>query len=202
MPATTIIDDTPVGYPMGDGTHVVIRTTTTTATWAPFRCARARAVAQRRRGEASRSHRLRSRHRIRASHGRHVAARSEPFARAGFLRRFAVWIRPADTQRLRTKAFTSILRRSALVKDSLGNIVLDNQYPQANEVVSAGDRLHHDDDAGRRDQSRAPAIPMRSSAVRPPAKPERRRISATPGSWASRRISSRRCGSATTITRA
>ena len=154
MPASTTIDDSPVSYPMGDGTR-----------WSPYdddgsymgaglAAHRAGAFAQRRRGQTGGADRRRSRDRVRAPDGYHVAAGGEPFARAWVVGRFACSIRPADTRRWRTRACTSIRRRFVWCKDSLGNVVLDNRYPQADRSRQRRNRVHHDDDAGGRHRAR------------------------------------------------
>ena len=86
---STIIDDTPVSYPMGDGTQLVAAGRRSQLYGRDLASRRARAIAQRRRGEAGRTRRHRPRHRVRAPHGRHGAARSEPLARARLVGRLA-----------------------------------------------------------------------------------------------------------------
>ena len=89
-----------------------------------------------------------------------------------------------------------------IVRDSLGTPVLDNSYPQQTEVVSGGNGLRDDVDVGRRDQRRHGLSERRDRPACRRARPARRRIFATRGSSASRPISSRPSGSATTTTRA
>ncbi len=113
MPPTTTIDDSPVSYPMGDGTS-----------WSPndddgrymgavtLRTA-LDALAQRRRGQAGRPRRARQGDRLRAPHGRHAAARAESLARARFVGGVAARSGQRVTATLANQGSTSIRRRSA-----------------------------------------------------------------------------------------
>ena len=98
---------------------------------------RARAIAQRRGRQTRSTSRRGSRHRVRASHGRSRAARSQSVPRAREFGRLTA----RSGRGYATLANQGIhidpspLR---LVKDSFGSPLLDNRFPQETEVVSAG----------------------------------------------------------------
>ncbi len=152
MTAATIIDDTPVTYPMGDGTH-----------WSPMdddnrymgaitlREALTH-VAQCRRGEDRRARRHRPGHRLRASHGRDGAAGGESFARARIFGRFRSIRRPA-MRRSPTKGCTSIRRRFARQRFARQRRARQSR-PAGERRRQRRHRVHRDVDARRRHHAR------------------------------------------------
>ena len=138
MPASTIIDDSPVSYPMGDGTQWSPMDDDNSYMGAITLAPRAHALAQHRRGEARRTRRLGSR----SSTTRTAWAsrrRSKRISRSRSARRsLPCSIRPAATQRSPNQGLHIDPTPFRIVKDSLGNAMLDNRFPQATDVVSAG----------------------------------------------------------------
>ena len=153
MPASTIIDDSPVSYPMGDGTQ-----------WSPLDDDHSYmgaitlrealdAFAQRRRGEARRARRPGSRHRLRASHGRHRAAGGEPFARARVVGRLGA----RSGQRLLDAGKSRAARRPHAVPDGegfVGQRRLGRPLSVGERRRQRGNGIHHDLDTGGRHQPR------------------------------------------------
>ncbi len=153
MPPTTIVEDSPVSYPMGDGTQ-----------WAPMDddnrylrgddvALRARAIAQRRRREARREDRHRSRDRVREAHGDQGAARAEPLARARQFGRLAAryGLRLCD-DRERRDPHRSLAdpRRARFARHDRAR----QSLPAADRSDRRRDGLRDDDDAAERHRRR------------------------------------------------
>ena len=123
----TIIDDSPVSYPMGDGTQWAPQDDDHRFHGADHAALRAGAIAQRRSGKAGGTARHRPRHRVREAHGREGAARSQSLAGAGHQRRLAARSGRRLRDAGRMPAFTSIRRRFAWCATRFGTTVLDNR---------------------------------------------------------------------------
>lgn len=137
MPASTRIDDSPVGYPMGDGT-----------TWYPKDddgrfmgpITLAEALALSRNVVAVKlADRIGLDTLIEYAHKMGVRARLDAnLSLALGSSAVTVMDQASGYQTLANAGIHIDPTSLRLVKDSLGNIVLDDQYPQADEVVSAG----------------------------------------------------------------
>ena len=137
MPANTVIDDTPVGYPMGDGT-----------TWYPkddddrylgaitlrYALAQSRNIVAVKLADRIGLDRV-------IEYAKRMGITSPLEANLSLALGSSV-VTPLDQasgyQTLADQGIHMDPTAIRLVKDSLGNTILDDQYPQANEVVSEG----------------------------------------------------------------
>ncbi len=199
MPPTAIMEDTPVSYPMGDGTLWEPKDDDLSYMGAiPLRTA----LAQSRNIVAVKLAQLLGVDRV-IAYAQRMGVRS-PLEANLSLALGTSGVSPLDM----ASGFSTLANQGVhiepspfrIVKDSLGTMILDNRFPQQTEVVGAGTAYIMDSMMESVIQS-GTGIECAKSDGPQPARPERPRASAMPGSSGSRRISWRRFGWATTITR-
>ena len=180
MPASTTIDDTPVSYPMGDGTR-----------WSPYDddfrylgavTLREALTLSRNVVAVKLAERIGVDRVIDYAHRMGVTAPLEAnLSLALGSSVVSVLDQASGYSTLANQGLHVDPTPFRLVSNALGSVVLDNRYPQANDVVGAG-TAYIMTSIFKTSSARAPAIPMPLSGVRRPERPARLRTFAMRGS--------------------